>query len=120
MIAWLSLMTPGALADEIAASAPGGMAMPPAPAEPHSPADRAMMAGMGRMREQMQTAPMTGDADHDFVAMMTPHHAGAIDMAKVELRYGKDPELRRLAHAIIAAQEREIVQMKAWTAAHPG
>lgn len=120
MIAWLTLMAPGALADEMAASAPGSMGVSPAPAEPHGPADRAMMAGMDRMREQMQTAPMTGDPDHDFVAMMTPHHAGAIDMAKVELRYGKDPELRRLARAIVAAQEREIVQMKGWLAAHPG
>lgn len=88
------------------------MAMP-------SAADQAMMTGMHRMQQQMATAPMTGDPDHDFVAMMTPHHAGAIDMAQVELRYGHDPELRRMAREIIAAQQREIVQMNAWMAAHP-
>ena len=82
-------------------------------------ADQAMMSGMSRMQQQMEAAPMTGNADHDFVAMMTPHHAGAIDMAKVELRYGHDPELRRMARDIIAAQQREIGQMNAWMAAHP-
>ena len=99
------------------APAAGSMAM----AAPHakSEADHAMMAGMTRMRHEMSSAPMTGDADHDFVAMMTPHHAGAIDMAKVELRYGKDPELLRLAHDVVRAQEREIAQMNAWAAAHP-
>jgi uncharacterized protein (DUF305 family) len=63
--------------------------------------------------------PMTGDPDKDFVTMMMAHHQGAIDMAKVELEYGKDPTLRAMAEAIIAAQEKEIEEMQGWLAAHP-
>ncbi len=62
---------------------------------------------------------MTGNADQDFVAGMLPHHAGAVDMAKIELQYGKDPEMLQLARAIISAQQKEIAQMQAWQAKHP-
>ena len=60
----------------------------------------------------------SGDADKDFVADMVPHHQGAIDMAKVELQYGKDPALRKLAHDVVAAQQKEIAFMKSWQAKH--
>ena len=79
-------------------------------------ADRAMMDGMGRMSRAMGAVAMTGDPDRDFVAMMIPHHQGAISMAEVELRYGRDPTLRRLAEAIIAAQHQEIGTMRRWQA----
>jgi uncharacterized protein (DUF305 family) len=70
--------------------------------------DKAMMA----MDSGMKAAPMTGDPDHDFAAMMIPHHQGAIDMARAELLYGKDPVLRRLAQEIIVDQEQEIEVMR--------
>ncbi len=84
-----------------------------------SAADRAMMSGMRSMQQAMDRAPVTGDPDHDFVSMMMPHHQGAIDMAEVELRYGRDPGLRRLARNVIAAQKHEIATMARWAAIHP-
>jgi len=67
----------------------------------------------------MQSMPPTGAADKDFAMMMMPHHQGAIDMAKIELQYGKDKELRAMAEKIIKAQEKEIAEMKRWQSAHP-
>ncbi len=72
---------------------------------------RAMAEAMDRMTDDM-AIPHTGDADRDFAAMMIPHHQGAIDMAKVQLQYGRDPILRRLAQAIIVEQQQEIDVMR--------
>ena len=71
-----------------------------------------MDEAMAVMDRGMKNAPMTGNPDHDFAAMMIPHHQGAVDMAKVELLYGKDPVLRRLAQEIIVSQEQEIEVMR--------
>ena len=73
-----------------------------------------MNGGMERMGRQMAKAPMNGNVDHDFASMMIPHHQGAIDMAKVELVYGTDPVMRRLAQEILVDQQSEIDAMRLW------
>ena len=79
-----------------------------------------MHQSMQTMMQRMQAAPMSGDADHDFAAMMVPHHQGAIDMARMELQYGKDPTLRTMAQNMVTSQEKEITRMQAWLHNHPG
>jgi uncharacterized protein (DUF305 family) len=88
----------------------GGMALGnPDPATAGS--FRAMMNdAVARMHTAMNV-PFTGDADGDFARMMIPHHQGAIDMALIELRYGKDERLKRLAQEIIVSQQQEIAVM---------
>jgi len=61
---------------------------------------------------------MTGKPEHDFVAMMLPHHQGAIDMAAALLAQTDDPELRNLAQGIVTEQATEIALMRAWLARH--
>jgi uncharacterized protein (DUF305 family) len=68
-------------------------------------------AAMNKMMADMVIKP-TGDADHDFVAMMVPHHQGAIDMARAVLRYGRNEQLRRLAQEIVVTQQQEIAAMR--------
>jgi hypothetical protein len=68
-------------------------------------------AAMNRMMTDMAAKP-SGDVDRDFVAMMVPHHQGAIEMAKAFLRYGHNEQLRRLAQEIIVTQQQEIVTMR--------
>ncbi len=58
----------------------------------------------------------TGNPDVDFAKGMIPHHQGAIDMAKIVLQYGKDPDIRKLAEGVVTAQEGEITFMKDWLA----
>jgi uncharacterized protein (DUF305 family) len=70
-----------------------------------------MMQAMERMHSDMSISP-SSDPDRDFAAMMIPHHLGAVDMAKVELQFGKNPILRRLAQGIIIEQSQEIEVMQ--------
>jgi Domain of unknown function (DUF305) len=68
-------------------------------------------AAMNNMMAEMTIKP-TGDVDRDFVAMMVPHHQGAVDMAKAELKYGHNEQLRRLAQEIVVTQQQEISAMR--------
>ena len=78
-----------------------------------SPSTKGFEDANAKMHKDM-AIDYSGDPDVDFVRSMIPHHQGAIDMARVELEHGKDPELRKLAEAVIKAQEAEIADMQAW------
>ncbi|RWX77111.1 DUF305 domain-containing protein [Neorhizobium lilium] len=82
-----------------------------------NPSTKAFKDADARMHKSMMIQ-YSGDPDVDFVRSMIPHHQGAIDMAKIELAHGKDPELRKLAEDIVKAQEAEIADMQAWLKAH--
>jgi uncharacterized protein (DUF305 family) len=79
---------------------------------PGAPFQHAMHAAMQAMTSAMALAPMTGDPDHDFLAMMIPHHEGAVEMARLVLLHGRDPLVRQLAEQIIAGQQSEIASMQ--------
>lgn len=102
---------------------------PPATPMPHdeaAPANGAAAApwaqanaeSMQRMHDAMMNASGGATEDEAFVRGMLPHHQGAVDMARTELQYGHDPEIKRLAARIVAAQQAEIREMSAWLARH--
>jgi hypothetical protein len=73
-----------------------------------------LIASMDKMHMAMGAVERSGNADVDFVRLMLPHHQAAIDMAKTQLLYGKDPQMRRLAQEIITDQQSEIELMQRW------
>jgi uncharacterized protein (DUF305 family) len=82
-----------------------------------SPADvnwSELIASMDKMHMAMEAVKRSGNSDVDFVRLMIPHHQAAIDMAKTQLLYGKDLQMRRLAQEIITDQQLEIELMQGW------
>ncbi len=80
----------------------------------NSPMQQELNDSMNKMHTEMAKGMNTDNADVAFSDGMIAHHLGAIDMAKIELKYGTDPEMRKLAQAIIDAQGPEIEQMQKW------
>jgi uncharacterized protein (DUF305 family) len=117
VLVWLAAV-PG-----FAAAQPMANMGPPAPAAPHripgaafAPANGATQEYQSAMKKMMagMDVPYTGNADHDFVVHMMPHHQGAVDMCMTEEQYGIDPSLKSLCRRIIAAQQKEILLMQSW------
>lgn len=86
-----------------------GLSMP-AVAQQNSQASKGYMDAMSSMQTKMPKDMV--DPDTDFARMMIPHHQGAIDMAKVELQYGKDPVFRKMAEKMIKDQELEVGELQ--------
>ena len=114
----LVIATLPSLAQAQAAKDPmqGGMAASAPMAMPSGGMD--MKAMMKDMSGKMTSMPMSGDPDVDFAMMMRIHHQGAIDMANAELSNGKDPQMKKMAKAIVSAQKKEIAQFDAYLAKH--
>jgi uncharacterized protein (DUF305 family) len=74
----------------------------------------ALMSSMEHMEIAMSSVKPSGDSDVDFVKLMVPHHQAAIDMAKIQLANGNDPQIRRLAQEIVTDQQSEIELMQLW------
>lgn len=91
----------------------GAPAASTVPATTDSVSTKAYKEANTKMHKDMDIA-YSGDADADFVRGMIPHHQGAIDMARIVLAHGKDPEIRKLAESVIRDQEKEVAMMKDW------
>lgn len=87
----------------------------PGAGETPSPGETSFLAENAQVMDQMMAGmavPASGDVDRDFVAMMSAHHQGAIDMAMSQLRHGRNEQLRRIAQGIIVEQQQEIAAMQ--------
>ncbi|WP_296253028.1 CopM family metallochaperone [Pseudomonas sp. UBA4194] len=83
-----------------------------------TPMQHEYMMSMETMQKSMHEGGMEKDPDVAFAKGMLAHHKAALDMAQIELKYGKDAEMRKLAQDIIKAQQAEIDQMEAWVKQH--
>ncbi len=120
-----SLAAAPAFAQTQPGATPGaaGTTMPNMPTAAASSATTPWAQANADAMQSMQQAMMNASGgasteDEAFVRGMLPHHQGAIDMARVELQFGHDPELKRLAARIVATQQMEIREMSAWLARH--
>ena len=104
----VSSNSPQSLADYISAICTKSFGSAPAAEAPYLAEN---VSAMTKMMIDMGTRP-SGDVDADFVAMMVPHHQGAIEMAQAELHYGRNEPLRRMAQEIIVSQPKEISAMR--------
>ena len=113
-MALAALFTAGLLAGTAQAQQSHAGHGTPAAAKPgDSASTKAYRDANMKMHKDMDI-PYSGDADADFVRGMIPHHQGAIDMARIVLAHGKDPEIRKLAESVIRDQEKEVAMMKDW------
>ena len=92
--------------------AAGDSAVPRTAGAADEPFVAASGAAMQQMMKAMDAVRPSGDADHDFVALMIPHHESAIATAQAELRYGTNEQLRRMAQEIVVTQQQEIAAMR--------
>ncbi len=91
-----------------------GQESPPRSGATAGPQWPALMGTMETMHAAMDSVRPSGDSDVDFVSLMLPHHRAALDMARTELLYGKDSQMRRLAQEIVTDQQSEIALMQLW------
>jgi uncharacterized protein (DUF305 family) len=80
----------------------------------HNPGWSEWNSSIEKMHVAMSSVKESGNVDRNFVNLMLPHHQAALDMAKTELLYGQDPQMRRLAQEIITDQQSEIDLMQRW------
>jgi uncharacterized protein (DUF305 family) len=110
---WHSLLVLLFLVCSIASTARQGLPISKK-AQTEGTAGPEMEQAMEKMHAGMASIKPSGDDDADFVRLMLPHHQAALDMAKVELKYGKDLQMRRLAQEIVTDQQSEIELMQLW------
>lgn len=100
------------------AATPAALAQTPQQHGASAPSQMDMKSMMKDMSDKMGSMPMTGNPDIDFAMMMRVHHQGAIQMAEAQLKAGKEPQMRKMAQKLIAAQKKEIAELDKFLAKH--